>query len=435
MKTLMRFLPFIIIFVLLLSLLAGAITYVLQQLNLYPPQQITIAAGKPGSAYYDYAVQYRDILARDDIELTILETNGSVENISKLAQEDAVDLALVQGGVTIPNDISGIASVQVEPLWIFARPEVDNNPNTWDSISLSSGAKGGGTRIIVEFVAEITGAMGLTGSNTLALSSDDSASALLNGELDLALFVAPVSASYLAPLLDDPQLQLISLAHSETLAIRIPGAKYIRLPSGSLNYQRPLPESDLNMIALVARLVSKKDLHPAIVNRLVKAVIEVHGGGNIIPADSLYPSTNDLGIETDKLAVDLFENGFSPLEAFLPYWIVAQFNRILLFLIPLILLLLPIFKVLPIIYSAVFNRRVYRHYARVHEIDKKLASEGESLTEEQLLGLRKELDDIEISLLQANLPNIYRKQAYTAQHHLDYVRRRLDDIQQRAGNN
>lgn len=429
MKTLLRFLPFVVIGIVLLSSFAGVVTFILRQLNLYPPEQITIAAGSPGSAYHDYAVQYRDILARDNIKLEILETNGSLDNASRLAKEESpADIALVQGGISIPDSIVGIASVQVEPLWIFARPEVENDPNTWEEVSLSVGAEGGGTRTVVEQLAQITQAVGLTGANTVNMGSRDSSDAIYEGDLDMALFVAPVTASYLQQLFNDPLLSLVPLAHSETVAIRIEGARLIRLPSGSLNYQRPLPDGDMNMVALVTRLVAQEDLHPALVNRLVAAVIEVHGGRPVVPADSLYPSTSDLGVEPDKLAVSLFEKGFSPLESFLPYWIVAQLNRILLILVPLILLLLPLFKLFPVLYHAIFNSRVYRHYTRVHEIDTTLATEGESLGSENLLKLRKELDEIELALLQANLPNVYRKQAYTVQHHLDYVRRRLDDV-------
>ncbi len=428
MKIFLRILPILVIALIMLSSLAGVITFVLRQLNLYPPEQISIAAGKPGSAYYDYALLYQDILSRDNITLNIIETNGSVENASLLASGDDVDIALVQGGVYLPETLVGIASVQIEPLWIFARPEVDNDPNTWDSFSLSVGAQGGGTSVVAQQLAAITRAAGFSGDKAFALGSSDTANAIGKGELDIALFVAPVTASYLKPLFENPELNLVPLAHSETVALRIPGARLIRLPSGSLNYQRPLPQSDLNMVALVTRLVSQEDLHPALVNRLVAATKEVHGGRPLIPADNLFPSTKDLGIPADKLAVSLFESGFSPLESFLPYWVVAQLNRILIILVPLILLLLPLFRFLPIVYNAIFNTRVYKHYTRLHEIDIQLATEGSTLEKDTLIALRNELDDIELTLLKSNLPNFFRKQAYTVQHHLDYVRRRLDEM-------
>ena len=53
-----------------------------QFVNPAPPDTITIATGQPGGAYVLFAERYREILAREDITLNILETAGSVENLS-----------------------------------------------------------------------------------------------------------------------------------------------------------------------------------------------------------------------------------------------------------------------------------------------------------------------------------------------------------------
>jgi hypothetical protein len=103
----------------------------------------------------------------------------------------------------------------------------------------------------------------------------------------------------------------------------------------------------MHLVAMVTRLVARDGLHPALVNRLVHAVLAVHGGAGAIPEDDLYPSAADLDIPANRYAAQLLEEGFSPLEQWLPYWIVAQFNRILLVLLPAIFLLLPLLRLLP----------------------------------------------------------------------------------------
>jgi hypothetical protein len=263
-RAMLRYLPFIVLGLLLIAALASAVAFLLRQLDLLPPDSLRIAAGPPGSAYHASASAYRAVLARDDIDLQIIETRGSVDNAA--------------------------------------------------------------------------------------------------------------------------------------------------------------------LIALVTRLVARDDLHPALVNRLVHAVLEVHRGGSIIPADRQYPAAVDLGVEPDDYATELLEKGFSPLEAVLPYWIVAQLYRVLLILLPALLLFLPLMRILPALYQWLYRRRVLRHYARVHDIDGRLMSERSSLGESDLRALRDELDAIERKLLQANLPNSYRKEAYTLLHHLDLVRRRSDEV-------
>ena len=372
------------------------------------------------------------MLARDEIELRILETRGSVDNAQLLeADEDGateVDIALVQGGVSLDGAVNGIAAVHVEPLWVFSRDLVSEDPNRWGGLTIAAGAEGSGTRLVTDQLGAITGAAALARDRTIDSSATAAAEALLAGDVDVALFVAPTDAPYLQPLLQSDALRLRTLAHGEAIVLSLPGARLVRLPSGTVDYARPLPQTDTTLIAMVTRLVARDDLHPALVNRLVHAVIEVHRGRSIIPADRQYPAAEDLGVEADDYAAELLNKGFSPLEQVLPYWFVAQLYRVLLILLPALLLLLPLMRILPALYQWVFRRRVLRHYARVHEIDGRLMREREQLRENDLEAIREELDAIESKLLRANLPNSYRKEAYTLLHHLDLVRRRSDDV-------
>ncbi|KGE04587.1 TAXI family TRAP transporter solute-binding subunit [Pseudohaliea rubra] len=430
MKALLRSLPFLLLGLLLLGLVASATGYVLRQLDLLPPASLSIAAGAPGSAYHDTALAYRRVLARDDITLEIIETHGSGENAALLEDEDGADIALVQGGIPLEPGSKGLAAVQVEPLWIFAQGTVPNDPNLWGARQLAAGSEDSGTRLVADRIAELAGATNLESDATLPLGGAAAADALLAGEVAVGLFVAPADASYLKPLLASAELQLMTLAHSEALSLQLPGARLLTLPSGILDYGHSRPPQDVELLALVTRLIAREDLHPALVNRLIHAVLEVHGSEGILPADRDYPAATDLAVAADGYAAKLLADGFSPLEAYLPYWIVAQFNRVLLVVLPALLLLLPLLRVLPALYGAILNRRVYRHYTRVHEIDAELMEHGETLDAARLRTLRAELDGIEKKLLRANLPNSYRKQAYTLLHHLDYVRRRGDDLLQ-----
>ena len=428
MKLLLRILPVALIGILLFGSLASGATFVLRKLNLYPPDEISIAAGQPGSAYYDHALAYQEILARDDISLTIIETEGSLENAQLLATEDGPDLAFIQGGIEVGEDVRGIASVRLEPVWIFSASAVSDDPNDWAGLTVAGGSAGSGTRVIADAINAFTKAEALGRDGSLALSRADAAEGILDGSVDVALFVAPYQAKYLRPLLAEPTLRLVELAHSESIALRIRGAQLVRLPSGVIDYRRPLPDGDMQIIAMVTRLLSREDLHPALVNRLVHAVMEVHGGYRVIPADRAYPSVKNLNVAVDSSAAQLFDKGFSALEKFLPYWIVAQLNRVLLVLLPIVLLVLPMMKLLPTLYEAILKRRVYGHYARVHEIDSNLVLGGDKLSEAKLEKYRAELDSIERKLLNINLPNSYRKQAYTLLHHLSSVRERLNKV-------
>ncbi len=429
MQTLLRFVVLLILAALLFGAFGWALAFALRSLNLHPPEQLTIAAGPPGTAYHTDALAYQRLLAEDDITLVILETAGSVENAARLSDDAAepADIALVQGGVPLGDGIEGLAAVYVEPIWLMARAEVavDADPHNWHGLRVAAGVPGSGVRLVADQLAAITGATAFDRDQAIALGSAAAAESLLNGELDVALFVAPARAAYLQPLYYSDEVRPVMLAHPEALTLRLDAARAIRLPSGILDYHQPIPAEDIELVGLITRLVARDGLHPALVNRLVRAVREIHGGTEVIPANRQYPSAEDMDVGANPYAKQLLEEGFSSLERYLPYWVVAQLNRILLVLLPALLLLLPLLKLLPAIYQWVFRGRVYRHYARVHEIDRLVGVSGESLDPQQREALRNELSEIERRLREANLPNSYRKEAYTLMHHLEYVRNRI----------
>lgn len=401
-------------------------------LRLVPPDQLRIAAGVEGSAYYQIAQQYREILAEDGLQLEIVETAGSREN-SKLidATNSTVDIALIQGGIKSSNpNINALAAVFPEPLLAFARVEaqVNGNPFSWTGKRVALGAQGSGTRAVVEQLAEISAAPALS-NNTAPeafLGGKAASEALLSGNLDLAFFVAPLSAPYLQALYDNPAIQLLPLDHGQALASQLHEAHYINLLSGSLRYHPAYPEAAVPLITLVTKLVAHDDLHPALVNRLVRAAKIVHAKRVSLVMSEPFPNTSLLDMPADVYAAKLLRDGFNPLEKTLPYWIVAQINRFAILLLPIIFLLLPLFKILPALLAWRMQSRVYRYYDRLHEIDLRLAEKDtKPINDEERQILANELIDIEVGLRCESLPLKYRESAYTAVQHVHLVRSRL----------
>ena len=118
-----------------------------------PPDHIRVVAGSSNGAYYHYAERYREILARHGIELEIVETAGSVENIARL--QDAgqqIDLGLLQGGIPIPASairLESLGSLFYEPVWILSRSdEQGSRLNTLTNKRIAVGPEGSGTRFV-----------------------------------------------------------------------------------------------------------------------------------------------------------------------------------------------------------------------------------------------------------------------------------------------
>jgi TRAP-type uncharacterized transport system, periplasmic component len=65
-----------------------------------PPGTIVLTSGSPGSLFDVASRRYRDILARQGVTLEILPSEGSLENLKRLADPDSkVDVGFVQGGL------------------------------------------------------------------------------------------------------------------------------------------------------------------------------------------------------------------------------------------------------------------------------------------------------------------------------------------------
>ena len=90
-----------------------------------PPHPITITSGPEGSIFEMSAEKYKKILARDGVNLKILPSEGSAENLKRLSDPSfSVDIGFVQGGVVGKMNVDklvSLGSVSYEPLLVFYR--------------------------------------------------------------------------------------------------------------------------------------------------------------------------------------------------------------------------------------------------------------------------------------------------------------------------
>lgn len=394
--------------------------------RLMPPDRLVFAAGGPGGAYHAIASRYRGILARDGVIVEILETKGSVDNARALAEGQA-DVALLQGGVDPPADapVEALAAVFLEPLLVFTRgpaPEAAD-PAAWAGLRIAIGPPGSGTRAAVLASAR---ALGLTppSESLLPLGGADAAEALLAGEIDAAVFVAPIDAPYLREILREPSIPLAPVRDPAALARRTSFIRLADVPAGAFDYAQRLPPERVELPAMVGRLAAREELHPALVNRLALAAREIHGGADLLTPEGTFPSTEGLAMPVNKAAAKLIENGPSALEQVLPYWIVAQIDRFVVLLAPLILLGLPLLRALPGFYASVMRKRVWRKYESLLEID---AEAAQAETPEAVDALESRLDAMEAEIRDVSVPLRYRPNAYALRQHVVLLRRALEE--------
>ncbi|AVO39230.2 TAXI family TRAP transporter solute-binding subunit [Pukyongiella litopenaei] len=425
----LRYLAFLLPVILALVLLiAAAAGYVMKSgaLQLLPPGSLNMAAGRPGSGYHALAERYRAILARDGIDLQIIETPGSMENSRMLATGEA-DVALIQGGTPVADSIGlqALAAVFLEPFFIFHRPEVTDaaDLNAWNDLRLAAGEPGGGTRIAINNMIQTLG-VDLDQDRMLPLAGAEAADALLSGEADLAIFVAPIDAPYLQPLLTDADLRIETLRDTVALTRKLPYVRMADIPPAGIDYSRRLPPERIPLTAMTAMLAANGDLHPALVNRLVHAAIEIHSGPTPLSDDLRFPSTQGLDLPLNRQAAALLTGGPGVLESLMPYWIAAQITRVTLLFLPLLVLMVPLLRMLPGLYAWSMRARIYRRYKELVAID---AEADSDVTAERLDALMQRLEHIDQEARAVQVPSRYREYVYTLRVHIDLVRRKLQE--------
>ena len=93
-----------------------------------PPRMIVMATGPEGGFYYELGERYRAVLSKAGVEVRLIPTAGSPENLTLLLDaRSGVSVALMQGGIVRAagsSELESLGTVFYEPLWWFHRREI-----------------------------------------------------------------------------------------------------------------------------------------------------------------------------------------------------------------------------------------------------------------------------------------------------------------------
>lgn len=390
-----------------------------------PPKIITIATASKTGGYYSFAKQYREFFAKEKIELKIIETSGSVENLRLLA-DHRVEVAFLQGGIATQQqypDLEGLASLYLEPLWIFVRREgqISRLPDLAGK-RVAIGPEGSGTRQI---------AMQLFNDNKLAeggalqispLGGMKGAKALLTGDIDALFMVTRVTSELVQQLALNPELELVNLERAEAYARLHHHLSHIVLPEGVLDMAANIPGQDVHLIAPAATLVTNGDLHPALTDLLMQGITSVHKKGTILTSGKTFPAAEKLDFPLSKEAERFYRFGPPFLQRYLPFWAASLIDRLKVMALPLIALILPLSKLLPPTYRWRMRSRIYRWYDELHQLDQHTAEDSEPRVIQEAIG---SLDHMEYEVRQVEVPLSYSEELYNLRLHIEMLRNRF----------
>ncbi len=363
---------------LLKSLLVGGLAIVLVSVVIIgvggrPPHDITIASGAEGGAYHAFALRLQAALATRGFRLHVLETAGSVENVQDI-QAGRADIGLVQSGTDQVIDMGGITALSelfYEPVWIWYRTDafpVLDDLSVLAGHRVAGGEQGSGTYAIVSRLLALDGSPVV---ERVDASAADTEQMLLDGSVDAGVIVAAADAPIIQSLAEDPGISVYQYQRAEAYARHLPYLSAVPMAQGVLDIDGDVPPVASVVLAARATLVGEAGLHPDLARLLVTVVPEALAYP-LIGGPHEFPSLLQTQFPVNEEAQRYLTDGTTPLERFLPWDIASPLSRYYVLLLPIVLLLYPLWHAVKAAFNWYQSRKIVGWYPRIHAIERGL---------------------------------------------------------------
>jgi TRAP-type uncharacterized transport system substrate-binding protein len=394
-----------------------------------PPKTIIFSSGDDGTSFQRNAEKYAKILARNGVQLKILKSEGSLENLERLNNPSfKVDVGFVQTGVAKGQNIGNLVSlgsISYEPLHIFYCSEKPLDLlSQFEGKRLAIGEQGTGTHVLALELLAINGIKPGGSTTLLEMDDEEAQAALLAGKID-AVFMMSDSASSktVHVLLVKPGIRLFDFSQADAYIRRITYLHKTVLPMGSIDFGKNIPDHDISLVSPTVELIARADLHPALSDLLLEAATEVHSRAGLTHSRGEFPAAieNEYRISPD--AARFYKSGKSFLYRYMPFWLASLLNRTLVAFVPMLLVLIPGMRTIPAIYRWQMRLRIFRRYRALMVLEKDMAADGANREE-----LSQRLDNIEKAVNKMKIPASFAEQFYGLRGNIENVREDLTNI-------
>ena len=259
----------------------------------------------------------------------------------------------------------------------------------------------------------------------LELPTQEALDELRSGQLDATFLVLNTVSPLLQEIIRDRRLEIMTLTDAEALARRHRFLTPLTLPRGTVDLVDVFPREDVQLVSAAVNLVVRNDLHSDILRLLAFTAVDLHSPGGFFSARKEFPSTlnADLPISAEGEAyLQRIMNNEFMLDNYLPFWAAALFDRYLLFVLPFLLIFLPLLADSPLLYQTYMRRKVNRWYKNIRAIE--MRADAMDVTEiDAAIAELEQIDAVlahEISVSSAYMPNLFELRT-----HIDYVIQQL----------
>lgn len=395
-----------------------------------PPRSIELATGFPTGLYQQFGEKLQSELTKEGISLKLRTTGGTSDNLALLKDANSgVDFAMVQGGVADLSkhpDLISIAGVFYEPVWVWYRessfPSESGRLGLLSQLKgkrVSIGNEGSGT---LSLASQLLAASGLSLSDIRAekLKPLDALEKFKKGELDAVFLVSAAEAPLVKNFYETPGIRLMSFEQAEAYVHLFPFLSKVTVPRGVVSIAYDLPRQDIQVLAATATLVGKSDVSPALVTLLLGATYDILKTYSYLQKPGEFPSGTGLDFPLHVDAEIYLKDGPSFLHRHLPFWTAVWIGRFAKIVIPLLVILIPLFTYIPAAKNLLLRLKLSQVYEELKVIERNASNPD--LKEKNL----KDLESIERRVGNIKVSMLDAKELYDLKGHVGEVRGRLN---------
>ena len=395
-----------------------------------PPKSIEMATGFPTGLYYQFGERLKADLAKEGVNLNVRSTGGTIDNLALLNDpKSGVDFAMVQGGVANVGDypkLVSIAGMFYEPIWVWYRDGAFKSDGGQLKIlsqlkgkNVSIGNEGSGTLALTK---DLLQASGITEKEIGAqrLKPDEAIAKLSSGQLDAVFIVAAAEAPILRKFYSIPGIRLMNFDQADAYTRNLTYLSKVTVPRGLLSIQHDQPRQDIQVMAATATLVAHEDINPALVSLVLGASYDILKSYSRLQKVGEFPSSSGLDFPLHVDAEIYLKDGPSFLHRHLPFWTAVWVGRFVKIVIPLLVILIPLFTYIPSAKNFFLRLKLAQVYEELKVIERNAQNpELKEKNFKDLEAIEKRVGNIKVSMLDA-------KELYDLKGHVGEVRGRLN---------
>jgi ABC-type nitrate/sulfonate/bicarbonate transport system substrate-binding protein len=417
------------------ALAVGLLVLAYLWLDPAPPKRVTLATGPAQSAYDEFGQRYRKALAANGIEVVLLPSQGSSDNL-RLLREGKADLGFVQGGssgraTAEESGLESLGSLFLEPIWLFYREEAARKVTPTATLSsltqlqglrLNVGTAGSGVPRLMNKLFDAN----KIDTQRIALSQLEQTPAtvaFLGGELDALVFASAPESLMVQMLLQTPGVKLMDFAQSEAYSRRFRFLAPVVLPRGVVDLARDLPPADLRLVATTTALLTREQTHPALLQLFAQAARRIHGPAGWFNRAGAFPNIEHSEYPVSREAERAIQGGQPFLQRYLPFWLANLVERMWLALGIIIAILLPLSRIVPPLYQFRIRSRVFRWYGQLRAIENQMQAQPVDPAQ-----LAEQLDALDEKAGRISVPLSYADELYALRNNISLVRRKLENL-------